>query len=166
MVDLYASWCRSARLLSGFWAFSTLQETDWGWNWVGLVGTLQAKSWAKWLFFFKELESLHLQKSNHFYICFMYVEWCFQMICIFLLRSFWSYPPFSFQISSCFEGFRTKKHVQVGCKNGVEDRCREVRLVAVAALNTWHCCLVWDDLTVMNSSSNDDDNKNENTQIR
>ena len=35
-----------------------------------------------------------------------------------------------------------KKHVQVGCKNGVEDRCREVRLVAVAALNTWHCCLV------------------------
>ena len=55
-----------------------------------------------------------------------------------------------------------KKIVQVGCKNGVEDRCREVRLVAVAALNTWHCCLVWDAVTAMNSSSNDDDNKNDN----
>ena len=28
---------------------------------------------------------------------------------------------------------------QAGCKAGVEDRCREVRLLAVAALNTWHC---------------------------
>jgi len=51
---------------------------------------------------------------------------CFQVLIALIQQAFGHLAPF-------------KKQIEVGCKNGVEDRCREVRLVAVAALNTWHC---------------------------
>lgn len=51
---------------------------------------------------------------------------CFQVLIALIQQAFGHLAPF-------------KKQIQAGCKNGVEDRCREVRLLAVAALNTWHC---------------------------
>eukprot|EP00435_Cladocopium_sp_Y103_P049322 s2239_g14.t2 len=54
---------------------------------------------------------------------------CFQVLIALIQQAFGHLAPF-------------KKQIQAGCKNGVEDRCREVRLLAVAALNTWHCVAV------------------------
>lgn len=51
---------------------------------------------------------------------------CFQVMIALIQQAFGHLAPL-------------KKQIQAGCKAGVEDRCREVRLLAVAALNTWHC---------------------------
>ncbi|CAE7452833.1 mms19 [Symbiodinium natans] len=51
---------------------------------------------------------------------------CFQVLMALIQQAFGHLSPF-------------KKEIQAGCKRGVEDRCREVRLLAVATLNTWHC---------------------------
>ncbi|CAJ1351133.1 unnamed protein product [Effrenium voratum] len=51
---------------------------------------------------------------------------CFQVLSALIQQAFGHLAPF-------------KKQIQAGCKRGIEDRCREVRLLAVAALNAWHC---------------------------
>ncbi|CAE6948565.1 mms19, partial [Symbiodinium sp. KB8] len=48
---------------------------------------------------------------------------CFQVLMALIQQAFGHLSPF-------------KKEIQAGCKKGVEDRCREVRLLAVATLNT------------------------------
>ncbi|CAK9024734.1 unnamed protein product [Durusdinium trenchii] len=51
---------------------------------------------------------------------------CFQVLIALIQQAFGHLAPY-------------KKQIEAGCKRGVEDRCREVRLLAVAALNAWHC---------------------------
>ncbi|CAK9005243.1 Septin-type G domain-containing protein [Durusdinium trenchii] len=53
---------------------------------------------------------------------------CFQVLIALIQQAFGHLAPY-------------KKQIEAGCKRGVEDRCREVRLLAVAALNAWHCHL-------------------------
>ena len=71
---------------SGFWAFSTLQETDWGWNWVGLSGGKGVSKVA--VFFFSGAGILtSIKNQTIFYrsvICFMYVSKWYAYFYIFL----------------------------------------------------------------------------------
>lgn len=87
--------------------------TGWGWKW-------QSREQSRCWLFFKELVSLHLPKSNHFYrlLYMFYVCWMvFPNDMHTFIKSFWSYQLFSFQMVMFLRFQKTRA-------GRLQERCR------------------------------------------